>query len=1038
MSDPVPLPLFFDGSVPEIFNPANFYQTQFIPSLQTTTLVSNSVSSASMQVISNEGIPKDLATQEELDELKAFLLGSSEVGASLDTIRQISDAINDDPEFYEHITSSIQGVQDNVTTVSGRVDSNDTDIATLQDDMTTAQSDITTAQTDIATLQTNQATDESAISSLQTSVTSLNQRTSAISYDTGTNTTTFADKVKVALDESLNGNIYLGDGSGNDLIYVKGNLNTNSLTVTPVQLGYLSTLSSNVQTQISSKASQSSLDTTNTNVTNLQNKTSAMAFNAGTNTLTMNEKVVVALDESLLANVTIGDSSSDILTINASISANSHTISPAMLGYLDASSSIQSQLNGKQATLTFDTTPTSSSTNPVTSGGIYTALDTTNTNVTNLQNKTSSLSYDSGTDTLSISSKVDVAKDLMGDASIYLGDASGNDIIYLRGNMSANATTITPVALSRIATLSSSAQTQLNGKQATLTFDTTPTASSTNPCTSGGIYTALGLKANDSATCHNTSNETWGGIKSFSSSPIVPTPSATDNSTKVASTAYVDGAVSTAVSNLVNGAGQAMDTLFEISAALGNDANYAATTASTIAGKASKTANNTYTGNQIYNTGTSTFNNGLTANAITLGSDDLATRLGTDETNISSNTSAITALQGKTSAMAYNATTNTLTMNEKVVVALDESLNANVTIGDAITDVLTINSTISANATNVTPTRIGYLSTLSSNVQTQLNGKQATLTFDSTPTSSSTNPCTSGGIYTALGTKQATLTFDSTPTSSSSNPCTSGGIYSALASYATLASPSLTGTPIAPTASTGDNSTQIATTAFVKAQAYATLASPSLTGTPVAPTASTGDNSTQLATTAFVKAQAYATLASPSLSGTPLTTTPSTGDDSTKIASTAFVKAQSYLTTSSASSTYAGLSSNNALTGTNSMNMVNETVNYVSGVTTALSLDYSTCKGINYIATPTANYSLAITNVPTGSTNQIYPVTLITTAKFYVNSITVNGTSRTIVAGGGASNIAINGSATQVMQQLAISFLNSSTPIVISNVISLW
>lgn len=48
---------------------------------------------------------------------------------------------------------------------------------------------------------------------------------------------------------------------------------------------------------------------------------------------------------------------------------------------------------------------------------------------------------------------------------------------------------------------------------------------------------------------------------------------------------------------------------------------------------------------------------------------------------------------------------------------------------------------------------------------------------------------------------------------------------------APLASPALTGTPTAPTASTGDNSTTIATTAFVKAQAYAPLASPSFTGT---------------------------------------------------------------------------------------------------------------------------------------------------------------------------------------------------------------
>lgn len=37
------------------------------------------------------------------------------------------------------------------------------------------------------------------------------------------------------------------------------------------------------------------------------------------------------------------------------------------------------------------------------------------------------------------------------------------------------------------------------GKQNTLTFDTTPTASSTNPVTSGGVYDALALKADANA-----------------------------------------------------------------------------------------------------------------------------------------------------------------------------------------------------------------------------------------------------------------------------------------------------------------------------------------------------------------------------------------------------------------------------------------------------------------------------------------------------------------------------------------------------------
>jgi hypothetical protein len=106
---------------------------------------------------------------------------------------------------------------------------------------------------------------------------------------------------------------------------------------------------------------------------------------------------------------------------------------------------------------------------------------------------------------------------------------------------------------------------------------------------------------------------------------------------------------------------------------------------------------------------------------------------------------------------------------------------------------------------------------------------------------------------------------------------------------APLVSPALTGTPTAPTATDGTNTTQLATTAFVQAakptienvltststtnalsaaqgkalnDAKAPLVSPALTGTPTAPTAAAGTNTTQLATTAFVQAALNAEFAS--------------------------------------------------------------------------------------------------------------------------------------------------------------------------------
>ena len=61
-----------------------------------------------------------------------------------------------------------------------------------------------------------------------------------------------------------------------------------------------------------------------------------------------------------------------------------------------------------------------------------------------------------------------------------------------------------------------------------------------------------------------------------------------------------------------------------------------------------------------------------------------------------------------------------------------------------------------------------------------LAAKQNALTFDSAPTSGSSNPVTSGGVFSAINTKQDKLTFDQTPTENSVNPVTSGGVYNAI------------------------------------------------------------------------------------------------------------------------------------------------------------------------------------------------------------------------------------------------------------------
>lgn len=84
------------------------------------------------------------------------------------------------------------------------------------------------------------------------------------------------------------------------------------------------------------------------------------------------------------------------------------------------------------------------------------------------------------------------------------------------------------------------------------------------------------------------------------------------------------------------------------------------------------------------------------------------------------------------------------------------------------------------------------------------------------------------------------------------------------ATGAPINNPTFTGAVNAPTPALLDDSTLVATTAWVQdtvpaavSAAYAPLASPALTGVPTAPTATTGTGTTQIATTAFVGATAF-------------------------------------------------------------------------------------------------------------------------------------------------------------------------------------
>ena len=202
-----------------------------------------------------------------------------------------------------------------------------------------------------------------------------------------------------------------------------------------------------------------------------------------------------------------------------------------------------------------------------------------------------------------------------------------------------------------------------------------------------------------------------------------------------------------------------------------------------------------------------------------------------------------------------------------------------------------------------------------------------------------------------------------------------------LTGRAPLASPTFTGTPAAPTAAQGTNTTQIATTAFVNAEiaadtaAKAPLASPTFTGVPAAPTASQGTNTTQLATTAFVNAEiaadtaALAPINNPTFTGAPAAPTASQGTNTTQLATTAYVQAEigQSIQAHDADTTKNDVA--NTFTAAQTLNAgltVDGPYKQVSEAVSALAIDLST--GNYFTKTINANSTFTFTNPPSSGT----------------------------------------------------------------------
>lgn len=275
-----------------------------------------------------------------------------------------------------------------------------------------------------------------------------------------------------------------------------------------------------------------------------------------------------------------------------------------------------------------------------------------------------------------------------------------------------------------------------------------------------------------------------------------------------------------------------------------------------------------------YNTATGVINvyngtqfNGLASTAM------LAANVSTIEAKIAANVSTLnSSIISNVSALTSNAASqqtqiDNLWANAAVQDTSIQSLWANAAVQDTTIQTLWANAASQSQA-------IDLRANIASPILTG-NPRSVTASAEDRSTSIATTAFVmtqddTRRIYvdTAIGANVAALT------SSTGN---------SLALKANVASPELTGTPLAPTASVGTRTTQIATTAYVMAQddARRIYADTNIIA-----------NVATLNTSVNNGLNAKADIASPVLTGAPRSVTPTTGDNSTKIATTAFVQGE--------------------------------------------------------------------------------------------------------------------------------------------------
>lgn len=186
--------------------------------------------------------------------------------------------------------------------------------------------------------------------------------------------------------------------------------------------------------------------------------------------------------------------------------------------------------------------------------------------------------------------------------------------------------------------------------------------------TSLGITASLALKANLISPA-------------LTGTPTAPTATAGTNTTQIANTTFV----STAISNLVASSPAALDTLNELAAALGNDANFSTTVTNALASRVDVTTNQTIGGIKTFSDGFALPTNiGTTIGTVWRNVDNLEYKDSTNITRITLNSAGnLSNLNNRQTALnnlVGTQTTNRLLRSDGINTTLSQvNLNSDIT-----------------------------------------------------------------------------------------------------------------------------------------------------------------------------------------------------------------------------------------------------------------------------------------------------------------------------------------------------------------------